>query len=157
MSSFSRFQEINQKRGIANQKTNSSFIFKGYPSISISGPDGETVAASVVNRQEKDMAYIYTTLDTPLVVGSVWSAKGLHWLVSNEIVIIKDVSWHKYEAIHCNIEVDGKWGYFVGPKKSHIDVTLKESFLLQSQQEPVLVMPEGSLSINDKIMIKNRA
>ena len=71
-------------------------------------------------------------------------------------MIIKDVHWHKYEAIKCNVELNGKWGYFLGPKKTHIDVVLKESFLLQSQQEPVLIMPEGSLSINDKIMIKNR-
>ena len=71
-------------------------------------------------------------------------------------MIIKDVHWHKYEAIKCNVELNGKWCYFLGPKKTHIDVVLKESFLLQSQQEPVLIMPEGSLSINDKIMIKNR-
>ena len=158
MSSFSRFQEINQKRGIANQKTNGSFVLKGYPSISIMDASNNeiSVLASVVNKQEKDMAYVYTLLDNPLPIGSVWTAKGLHWLISEEIVIIKDVNWHKYIGIICNVEIDGIWGYFIGPEKTHIDVKLKESFLLQSKQEPVLVMPEGFLKIGDKIMIKER-
>ena len=158
MSSFSRFQEINQKRGIANQKTNGSFVLKGYPSISIMDASNNeiSVLASVVNKQEKDMAYVYTLLDNPLPIGSVWTAKGLHWLISEEIVIIKDVNWHKYIGIICNVEIDGIWGYFIGPEKTHIDVQLKESFLLQSKQEPVLVMPEGFLKIGDKIMIKER-
>ena len=71
MSSFSRFQDINQKRGIANSKTNSSFIFNGYPTTSILGTSGDEVTASVVNRQEKDLAYIYTHIDQELPVGSV--------------------------------------------------------------------------------------
>ena len=72
MSSFSRFQDINQKRGIANQETNASFIIKGYPSISIKNAQtGEEQPASVVNRQEKDLAYIYTHINQPIEVGSV--------------------------------------------------------------------------------------
>lgn len=157
MSSFSRFQDINQKRGIANQKSNGSFIFKGYPTISITGTSNETVTASVVNRQEKDSAYIYTQKDTPLKVGSVWSAKGLHWLISEEIVIIKDVSWNKYTAILCNVEIDGLWGYFLSPEKSYINVALKQEVLLQSQQKPILVLGEDRLNINDKFMVKDRA
>ena len=37
MTSFSRFQERNKKRTVANNKLNTSFIFKGYPSIEIKG------------------------------------------------------------------------------------------------------------------------
>ena len=157
MSSFSRFQDINQKRGIANQKTNASFIFNGYPTISILGTSGDEITASVVNRQEKDSAYIYTHLEDNLPVGSVWSAKGLHWLISEEIVIIKDVSWHKYAAILCNVEINGTWGYFLSPEKSYINVALKQEVLLQSQQKPILVLGQDILNINDKFMIKDRA
>ena len=108
MSSFSRFQDINQKRGIANQQTSSGFIMKGYPSISIKNAvTNEEQDACVVNRQEKDLAYIYTHLNKPIEVGSVWGAKGLKWLISEEIIIIKDVNWHKYTAFLCNVEVNG--------------------------------------------------
>ena len=72
MSSFSRFQDINQKRGMANQQTNSGFILKGYPSILIKNVvTNEELSASVVNRQEKDLAYIYTHVKQPIEVGSV--------------------------------------------------------------------------------------
>lgn len=61
MSSFSRFQKINQSRGTtANHKTNAGFIMNGYPSIFITGANDAQVAACVVNKQEKDSAYIYT-------------------------------------------------------------------------------------------------
>ena len=72
MSSFSRFKDINQKRGMINQETNTQFIVKGYPSILITNATtNDEIAASVVNRQEKDMAYIYTHKDNPIDVGSV--------------------------------------------------------------------------------------
>jgi hypothetical protein len=110
MSSFSRFQEINLSRGTANKKANSSFIVKGLPSILITGSNNEQVQASVVNKQEKDMAYIYTYAgeETALPIGSTWGAKGLHWLITEEIISIHDVDWHKYVAILCNVEIDGK-------------------------------------------------
>ena len=156
MSSFSRFQDINKKRGIANQETNTSFIIKGYPSISLTNSAGDSVDASVVNQQEKDMAYIYTHLNNPLEIGSSWGAKGLHWLISEEIVTIKNVNWHKYLAFLCNVEIDGNWGYFLGPKKSYVNVVLKEKMLLMSEQKPILICA-AQFDINDKIMIKNRA
>lgn len=156
MSSFSRFQDINQKRGIANSKTNSSFIFNGYPTISILGTSGDKVTASVVNRQEKDLAYIYTHIDQELPVGSVWSAKGLHWLISEEIVIIKDVSWHKYEAILCNVEVNGLWGYFRSPEESYINTVLRQDVVVQSQQKPILVLGQDVMSIGDRFEVRGR-
>lgn len=158
MSSFSRFQDINQKRGIANQETNASFIIKGYPSISIKNAQtGEEQPASVVNRQEKDLAYIYTHINQPIEVGSVWGAKELKWLISEEIVIIKNVAWHKYVAFLCNVEVDGFWGYFKSPEKTYINVVLQEKELLQSQQKPILVLGQDIFSIGDKFKIKDRA
>lgn len=83
MSSFSRFQKINQSRGTtANRKTNTSFVMSGYPSIFITGTDGSEIQACVVNKQEKDMAYIYTQnveqINDILPIGSTWGAKGLH-------------------------------------------------------------------------------
>ena len=158
MSSFSRFQDINQKRGIANKETNTSFILKGYPSIFIQNAvTGEKTAASVVSRQEKDLAYIYTHINNPIAVGSVWGAKGLKWLISEEIVIIKDVNWHKYVAFLCNVQVNNVWGYFISPEKKYIGVELNEKVLLNSKQQPVLVLGQDLLNIGDKFAIKDRA
>lgn len=158
MSSFSRFQDINQKRGIANQQTNSGFILKGYPSILIkNAATDEELSASVVNRQEKDLAYIYTHVKQPIEVGSVWEAKGLKWLISEEIVVIKDVSWRKYVAFLCNVQVNGQWGYFISSEKSRINVELQKEILLQSQNKPMLVLGKDVLSIGDKFKIKDKA
>lgn len=78
MTSFSRFQERNKKRTVANSKFNSNFILKGYPSIEITNDNGDVLQASVVSRQEKDYAYLYTKVEDVLSIGSVWSAKNLH-------------------------------------------------------------------------------
>ena len=79
-----------------------------------------------LNKQEKDYAYIFTQLDDKLSIGSTWAAKNLHLLVTEEITIIKDVNWHKYHALLCNVQVDNQWGYFKGPEKSFLDVCLKK-------------------------------
>ena len=71
MTSFSRFQERNKKRTVAQNKLNTNFIFKGYPSIEIQGGADQRVQASVVNKQEKDYAYVFTPLADNLEIGSV--------------------------------------------------------------------------------------
>ena len=157
MTSFSRFQERNKKRTVASNKLNTNYIFKGYPSIEIIGSADQRVQASVVNKQEKDYAYVFTPLADNLSIGSVWTAKNLHLLITEEITIIKDVDWHKYHALLCNVQIDNHWGYFKGPEKSFLDVALEREVVWESPQKPVLVLPENVLDFRDKIMIGNRA
>ena len=157
MTSFSRFQERNKKRTVAQNKLNTSFIFKGYPSIEIQGSADQKIQASVVNKQEKDYAYVFTQTQDELEIGSVWTAKNLHLLITEEITIIKDVDWHKYHALLCNVQIDNHWGYFKGPEKSFLDVVLEKEVIWESPQKPVLVLPENVLNFRDKIVIKGRA
>ena len=157
MTSFSRFQERNKKRTVAQNKLNTSFIFKGYPSIEIQGSSDQKIQASVVNKQEKDYAYVFTQAQDKLEIGSVWTAKNLHLLITEEITIIKDVNWHKYHALLCNVQIDNHWGYFKGPEKSFLDVVLEKEVIWESPQKPVLVLPENVLNFRDKIVIKGRA
>ena len=146
MTSFSRFQERNKKRTVAQNKLNTSFIFKGYPSIEIQGSADQKIQASVVNKQEKDYAYVFTQTQDELEIGSVWAAKNLHLLITEEITIIKDVDWHKYHALLCNVQIDNHWGYFKGPEKSFLDVVLEKEVIWESPQKPVLVLPENVLN-----------
>lgn len=157
MTSFSRFQERNKKRTVAQNKLNTSFIFKGYPSIEIQGSADQKIQASVVNKQEKDYAYVFTQTQDELEIGSVWTAKNLHLLITEEITIIKDVNWHKYHALLCNVQIDNHWGYFKGSEKSFLDVILEKEVIWESPQKPVLVLPENVLNFRDKIVIKGRA
>ena len=157
MTSFSRFQERNKKRTVAQNKLNTSFIFKGYPSIEIQGSADQKIQASIVNKQEKDYAYVFTQKQDELEIGSVWAAKNLHLLITEEITIIKDVDWHKYHALLCNVQIDNHWGYFKGPEKSFVDVVLEKEVVWESPQKPVLVLPENVLNFRDKIVIKGRA
>ena len=157
MTSFSRFQERNKKRTVAQNKLNTSFIFKGYPSIEIQGSADQKIQASVVNKQEKDYAYVFTQAQDELEIGSVWAAKNLHLLITEEITIIKDVDWHKYHALLCNVQIDNHWGYFKGREKSFLDVVLEKEVIWESPQKPVLVLPENILNFRDKIVIKGRA
>ena len=157
MTSFSRFQERNKKRTVAQNKLNTSFIFKGYPSIEIQGSADQKIQASVVNKQEKDYAYVFTQTQDELEIGSIWAAKNLHLLITEEITIIKDVDWHKYHALLCNVQIDNHWGYFKGPEKSFLDIVLEKEVIWESPQKPVLVLPENVLNFRDKIVIKGRA
>ena len=163
MSSFDRFQQRNQKRMEAQQKLNAQFVFNGYPSTIISRTQIvdnqeqiEELSAAVVNLQEKDKAYIFTHIEDRLLSGSVWGAKGLHWLIAEELVTIKDVDWHKYLAYLCNINVEHVWGYFKGPEKTYVNIRNEDDASLESLQKPVLVLPENILGFNDKIVIKSR-
>ena len=157
MTNFSRFQERNRKRTVAQNKLNSDFIFKGYPSIEITGSADQKIQASVVNKQEKDYAYVFTTTQDELAIGSIWTAKNLHLLITEEIISIKDVNWHKYHALLCNVQIDNYWGFFKGLEKTFLDVVLEKDVVLESPQKPVLVLPENVLDFRDKIVIKGRA
>ena len=157
MSSFTRFQKRNQLYKTVEDIINTEFILKGYPSIQINNAAGETITAAVVNKQEKDMAYVYTQIDNALPIGSVWKAKNLPLLITEEITIIKDVQWHKYIALICNFQLDNIWGYFYGPEKKHVKVSLEGHSEWFSAAKPVLVLPSAILGFNDKIVIKGRA
>lgn len=158
MTSFDRFQKLNQKRQEAQSNLSSHFIFKGYPSIQITSDEDQdiSVQAAVVSQQEKDKAYIYTTIENELSMGSTWSAKGLHWLIAEEIATIKDVSWHKYLSFLCNLNIEDIWGYFKGPEKTYMNIEKDRDVSIESLQKPVLVLPEGILAFGDKIVIKGR-
>ena len=141
------------------RQVNSAFITNGYPSINITSEDGKNNRqAVVINKQQSDDAYILTPYKKPLQVGSVWGAKGLYWLIAEEIVIIKDVNWRKYYCYLCNNTIKDKHVFFYGPGKSRINVNLKENTFLLSSNEPVLVAGGAlALAINDTFLIKNQA
>jgi len=67
------------------------------------------------------------------------------------------VNWHKYHCFLCNLEVDGLWGYFIGPEKKHIDLQLHKQVVLTSTQKPLLILAGMPLKFQDKIMIHGRA
>jgi hypothetical protein len=161
MSAFDRFRQRQNSFLKAEQELNTQFILNGYPSIKIT-QDGaeegaEPLQAVVVNKQEKDEAYIYTPWDKPLTIGSTWAAKSLHLLIAEEIVVIKDVNWHKYYCYICNLEDNGRWWFFYSPKKKAINLTLKQNVILESTQKPVLVTGGQPLEFRDKFMAGGRA
>lgn len=158
MSNFNRFQEKNKIRANSINGGNSLFIDNGYNSRIITNLKSNIkLHAAIVNEQEKDSAYIYTHLNEPLTIGSMWEAKSLYFLITEEIIIMKDVQWHKYLAVLCNCNFDGIWGYFKGPEETYINIALKHNTYLTSLQKPLIILPENAISFGDKIVIKNRS
>ena len=157
MNSFDRFQEKNKIRAKAIDGGSSRFIENGYNSRIITNIQNNTkLHAAIVNEQEKDSAYIYTHLNEPLNIGSVWEAKSLYFLITEEIIIMKDVQWHKYLAMLCNCNFDGVWGYFKGPEETFINIALQQTSYITSLQKPLIILPENTIHFGDKIVIKNR-
>ena len=88
---YKHFQDRINAETIADGLVNNQFVFSAENSIVLRNAfrDEWQVQASVVNLQEKDMAYIYVRDDEDdlLPIGSVWGAKGLKWIITEEIVI----------------------------------------------------------------------
>ena len=152
MNSFERFRNKQHHRVAANDHYNSQFIFNAYNSALITNDEVE-VAAAVVSKQEKDQGYIYTHAPDYLPIGSVWETKGLHWLIVEEIINIKDTDYHKYFALLCNVDLGITWGYF----KSRLGIRNEQDTALESTQEPQITLPSNYLQYQDKIVLDGRA
>lgn len=155
--SFERFKLRNQLMNPSEKNKNADFIIKGYASTTMISDLDNTVThlGYVYNKQEKDEGYIYTYYDEPLAIGSCWNVKGLHFLVDEEIIIIKDVSFRKYHAFLCNIETPNGWWYF--KKDDYIDVSLRKDSFIKSLAKPLLITPGKPFDYNDKVLIADRA
>lgn len=151
--SFDRFRRRNKLQTKATDKGNAAFVFSGYNSTTIVG-DKVSYAAAVVNDQENDKAYIYTHLSDSLDIGSVWTVKNLHFLITEEIVTIKDVQWHKYAAVLCNVQIGGYWGKF--STSTNISTSVTEKSVVISLQHPILVLPSDVVDYRDVVIIKGR-
>lgn len=74
MTTYNRFKRRNSIVAEAAQKeVNRQFILNGYPSIKIENYlDSATMhQAVVINKQEQNLAYIYTNEQEPLNIGSI--------------------------------------------------------------------------------------
>ena len=157
MSNFDYFRKRNARKKAYAKEVNTRFVFNGLPSVEITLENNDTMMACVVNKQEKDVAYIYTHQDEPLAVGTVLVAKGLHFLIVEQIIIMQDVKFNKYLALLCNTQFDEwDWGYFKGPEKGYINLSMKEDLAAISQQKPILVARQGRFNISDKIKVNGR-
>ncbi len=154
---FERFKQRNQLINNSEKNVNADFIALGYASVTMINDADDTITqlAYVYNKQENDEGYIYTPYIEPIQIGSCWSVKGLHFLVDEEIVIIKDVKFRKYHALLCNIEADGTWWYF--KKDDYVDVSLRRDTFIKSLAKPLLVTAGKPFDYNDKVMIADRA
>lgn len=154
---FERFQQRNQLMNSSEKNFNRSFVLQGYASVLMTNDADERIThpAYVYNKQENDEGYIYTHYEEPLEIGSCWSAKGLHFLIDEEIIIMKDVTFRKYHAFLCNIKANGTWWYF--KKDDYIDVSLRQDSFIKSLAKPLLVTAGKPFDYNDKVMIADRA
>lgn len=159
MGAFERFKAAQTQRAVANRNFNAGFLVNGASAATIVNTFDKTIkiSAAVVNKQESDIAYIYTDLQNPLEIGSIWEVKSLHLIVAEHIEVIKDVKWYKYKCYVCNAQLaPDLWGYFKGPEASYINIALKQEAVIQSQQKPILVTTANRLTYKDKILINHR-
>ena len=77
-SNFSLFKAKNAAFSSAEMQDNANFIFNSYPSVQLQLTDDKIIPAVIVNKQESDEAYFYTTIKDNLAAGENVSHKGLH-------------------------------------------------------------------------------
>ena len=66
------------------------------------------------------------------------------------------MQWRKYLALLCNIDLDPYWGYFKGPEASYVNIHTIKEHSTESLQKPLLVLADGILNYQDKIVISGR-
>lgn len=73
MGAFERFKAAQAQRAAANRNFNAGFLVNGASAATITNTFDKTIkiSAAVVNKQESDIAYIYTDLQNPLEIGSI--------------------------------------------------------------------------------------
>lgn len=148
-------ERVNAKR-ISNDCLNTQFVFEGNSAIEVLINE-EKYKVAIVLKEDRDMAYVYTELNKPLINGTSFTAKDLHILIVKKMTIIKDVDFNKYEALLANVELeDNVWGYFKSPEETYINTKIEGSTVEVSLQHPILVAQAGLYEIGDKFLIKDR-
>ena len=104
MTSFDRFRTKNLNKIVSKKKANTKFIFNGIPSTTISFESRDDLEVCLVNQQEKNLAYVYSELDNPLDEGTIFSCKGLYFLIVEHIMIVEDVDFNKYKAFNKHVD-----------------------------------------------------
>ena len=153
---YNQFRRKNSAINKADDTVNVRFIFEGNSATDII-IGGEKYKAAIVLQQDKDLAYVYTEKRKPLVIGTSFAHKDLHYLIIKKEVVIRDVLYNKYQALIANVELeDNIWGYFKSPETTYINTKVEGSAVEVSLQHPVLVAPAGLYKIGDKFLVKDR-
>lgn len=155
-SSYDLLRERIRASKASNDCLNTQFIFEGNSAIETL-INGEKYKIAIVLKEDRDMAYVYTELNKPLINGTSFTVKDLHILIVKKMTIIKNVQFNKYEALLANVELDNNiWGYFKSPEETYINTKIESSTVEVSLQHPILVAQSGLFKIGDKFLIKDR-
>lgn len=156
MSIYDEFKQKNIVYSDTKKKINTKFIFEGNSAVKITVGTSQ-IDAAIVNRQEKDMCYLYTLAENSLSAGTNFIWNNLKFLILEVLKYTKEVSFIKYVCVLCNVDItEGVFGYFKSAEQKYINTSIKEDVAEFSQQKPILVAPAGTLSYGDKISFGGR-
>lgn len=106
-----------------------------------------------------DNAYLYVYDEADIMRGDyfTWNEEEKFFVLDKER-IIKDVDYHKYKVLECNVLVNNSfWAYFKGNMTSFKNTTLKSNGYEQVTSQPLLIAPINSeLKLNGYITINDQ-
>lgn len=150
---YDRFRRLHSvKNGCLKRKT--SFFIENHESsttITVDRTEEQLPAVLVMNDYDgPDTASVFVYSKEDLKSGDyfVWNEE-VHFFVLEQVHVIKDVDYHKFKALECNVLVNGTiWAYFKGNMTSFKNTTLKGSSYEEVTSQPVVIAP-----INDEMIL----
>jgi hypothetical protein len=158
---FDKFRALQTSNKHSNDAVAVQFITRGFPSLQILDLNTNKYigAALIYNNSEfRHGANVFVKDEDRLVVGGTYELEVDQdkLLIIDEDFIAKSLTFSKYLAVVCNVQIDEKnWAYFRSQNLTSMNVGLKSSVEL-STQKPLLIAKIGLLQINDIVLVNER-
>ena len=153
---FSRFRNTcsgEQKCGTIN---NAFFIKNhvGSTEVEIVRTSEELPAVLIFDNGEGvDNVLLYTCIGSDVVPGDYYTWKGRHFIVTEDITIVKEIGFKKQRSIECNTKAnDSIHIAFIGNARTYKDTKLQKNYE-GSGLQPLVIVPNGKIEIDDYVTI----
>lgn len=156
-SAYSRFRETNNKELRCSRKVDTYFIKNHVGSTTIEVVRTEEQLPAVLifdNKEGVDNVLLYTCIESDIKPGDYYLWRDRHFLVIEEISIVKEIGFKKQRTVECNAVANGNLHVaFVGSGRSYRDTRLDGKVYESSGLRPLVIAPHGVIAIDDYLTI----
>ena len=110
---FSRFQARNKRNIVNNRTVNTSFITSGENSTVLVNKENNSINAAVVNKQEQEVAYVYTELKDKLTDASEFVKETAAKVADKIVDVYKDVGIYDDDETYLGLHMISQYSLII--------------------------------------------